>query len=100
MRESPDAVFVYIPLMKELGMSWTEIKHTPRNELDGILKALGTYTTIHAFDGYTADDIGKLSKDKPELRGQYSKSINLKMRMEEKAGQREQAKSFTDLGIK
>ena len=70
MSESIEAIYLYIPLMKELGMSWTEIKHTPRIELDGILKAYNTYTTIHAFDGYTPEDIGKLSKDKPELKGQ------------------------------
>ena len=26
MLESPDAVLLYIPLMKDLGMSWNEIK--------------------------------------------------------------------------
>ena len=100
MRESPDAVFLYIPLMKELGMSWNDIKHTPRYELDGLLKAFSTYTSIHAFDGYGAEDIGKLAKDKPNIRSQYNTAMELKRRMEERAGKQNEAKSFKNtLGI-
>ena len=40
MTESPDAVLVYIPLMKGLGMSWEEIKGTSRMELEGLLAAM------------------------------------------------------------
>ena len=39
MVDSPEAVLLYIPLMKELGMSWEEIKSTPRMELEGLLEA-------------------------------------------------------------
>ena len=39
MLESPDAVMLYIPLITEVGMSWNEIKDTPRWELTGILGA-------------------------------------------------------------
>ena len=100
MRESPDAVYLYIPLMKELGMSWNDIKHTPRNELDGLMKAFSTYTTIHAFDGYNPDDIGKLTKDKPHIRSQYNTAMELKRRMEERAGKQDEVKSFKNtLGI-
>ena len=63
MRTAPDAVYVIIPCMKELGMSWSEIKSTPRHELVGLLGAMSNYNQLHQFDGYTGDDIGKLAKD-------------------------------------
>ena len=44
MKEAPEAVLLYIPLMKDLGMDWSEIKETPRYELEGLLMALGEYT--------------------------------------------------------
>lgn len=99
MTTSPDAVFVIIPCMKELGMSWSEIKATPRHELTGLLMALNNYNVIHQFDGYTPDEIGKLAKDKPELRSQYSRSISMKRKYELRAGKVERAKSFKDLGL-
>tara|TARA_R100001463_G_scaffold29743_7_gene67747 strand:- start:241 stop:531 length:291 start_codon:yes stop_codon:yes gene_type:complete len=77
---------VYVPLMKELGMSLDDIKATPRYELDGLLYALNTYKTIHAYDGYTPKDIGQMSKDKPEIRSAYNKSINMKRKYERLVG--------------
>ena len=73
---------VYIPLMKELGMSLEEIRSLPRYELDGLLYALRTFDTIHAYDGYTPKDIGQMSKDKPELRSSYNRSVNLRKKYE------------------
>ena len=48
--------------MKELNMSWEEIKRIPRVELDGLLLGLKNYTTIHAFDGYNDKDISKIQE--------------------------------------
>ena len=67
-------------------MSLKEIKSTPRFELDGLMHGLNAYETIHAFDGYTPKDIGQLSKDKPEIRSAYNRSVNLKKRYERLAG--------------
>ena len=67
-------------------MSLEQIKATPRYELDGILYALNTYKTIHAYDGYTSKDIGQMSKDKPEIRSAYNKSINMKRKYERLVG--------------
>jgi len=77
---------VYIPLMKELGMSLEDIKATPRYELDGLLYALKTFETIHAYDGYSPKDIGHMSKDKPEVRSAYNKSMNMKRKYERLIG--------------
>ena len=62
MRESPEPVLLYIPLMKELGLSWNEIKNTPRVELEGLLCALAEYQQLHSLDGYDEDDINKMAK--------------------------------------
>jgi len=97
MRESPEAVYLYIPLMEKLHMSWSEIKQTPKHELEGILGAFQTYTMIHAFDGYSADDISKLSKDKPQLRSDYNRASNAKALMEQKIGKKRKIASFKDL---
>ena len=53
MLESPDAVLLYIPLMKELGMNWGDIKNTPRHELVGLLSANAEYEMFHSMDGIT-----------------------------------------------
>jgi hypothetical protein len=97
MKYSPEAVYIYIPLMKELGMSWNEIRNTPRHELEGIIQALGTFNRLHAFDGYTQDDISKLAKDKPELRSQYSECMDVKDRMERRAGKELKKPTFAGL---
>ena len=97
MRESPEAVFLYIPLMDKLRMSWSEIKQTPKHELEGLLGAYQTYHTIHAFDGYTAEDVSKMSKDKPEVRSGYTKSLELKAKMDEKIGKKRNIGTFKDL---
>ena len=36
MKLAPEAIFLYIPLMKELGLSWTEIKTSTKKELEGL----------------------------------------------------------------
>ena len=60
--------------MKELNMSWSEIKKTPIVELQGLVKAFQNYTIMHAFDGYDEKDIEKMAKDKPAVRSQYLQS--------------------------
>jgi len=97
MRESPEAVYLYIPLMDKLHMTWGEIKQTPKHELEGILGAFHTYTMLHAFDGYSPDDISKLSKDKPQVRTDYNKCLNIKALMEGKIGKKRKVASFKDL---
>lgn len=97
MITAPDAVYIIIPCMKELGMSWSEIKATPRNELIGLLGAMSNYNIMHTFDGYTPDEIGELAKNKPQIRNDYNKSISLKKRYEARSGQQEVVKSFKEI---
>ena len=97
MRDSPEAVYLYIPLMKELNMSWNEIKNTPKIELNGLIQALSTHTTVHAFDGYTDDDIGEMAKKRPQVRSDYAKSMAIKAMLEEKAGVKRNVVSFKDI---
>lgn len=78
MKESPEPVLLYIPLMKELGLSWNEIKDTPRIELEGLLCALSEHQVLHSLDGYDDDDISKMSKQKPRIRSQYAKYMGQK----------------------
>jgi len=91
-----------MPLMKELGMSLKEIKATPRYELDGLLYAFNVYKTIHAYDGYTEEDIQQMSKGRPEVRAAYNKSVNMKRKYERLSGltkPHQKGKSFKDLLI-
>ena len=97
MKEAPDAVLIYIPLMKDLGMSWAEIKSTPRIELEGILSAFSEYNLLHAFDGYGPDDIGELAKKKPEVRSQYAKYMQANANLRKKLGKEDKQKSFRDI---
>ena len=99
MRTAPDAVYVIIPCMKALGMSWSEIKSTPRHELVGLLGAMSNYNQLHQFDGYTGDEIGKLAKDKPHLRSQYAEAMKLKSQYELRSGKKKATTTFSDLGL-
>ena len=72
MSYSPEMVNIFIPLMKNLNMSWEELKRTPRRELIGLLTALSEYNILHSFDGYTEKHIGEMSKNNPEIRQQYA----------------------------
>jgi hypothetical protein len=97
MREAPEAVLLYIPLMKELGMSWEEIKHTPRFELEGLLIALGQHSQLHSLDGYDAEDIKTIAKDKPRIRSEWAKYQNAKAKYQARLGHKERPKSFKGL---
>ena len=37
MKEDPDVVCLYIPLMKNLNMTWSEIQSRPKSELHVLL---------------------------------------------------------------
>jgi len=79
-------------------MSWTEIKETPRHELQMLLTGLSNYNVLHSFDGYDSDDIGKMSKDKPRIRNDY----NRYRAMQEKYGKKRKPQNFADViaGVK
>jgi len=105
MKEDPDVVNLYIPLMKDLNMSYSEIQSLSRHELNGLLLALDTYTTMHAFDGYTSESIGDLARNDASIHGRYAKTQEVKARMEERMGIQESKKKpmvgfKTALGIK
>tara|TARA_R100001443_G_scaffold108755_1_gene119616 strand:+ start:516 stop:773 length:258 start_codon:yes stop_codon:yes gene_type:complete len=85
--------------MKELGMSWKEIKSTPRHELVGLLGAMSNYNQLHQFDGYTAEEVSKLAKEKPHVRTQYAEAMKLKTQYELRSGKKKATTSFSDLGI-
>ena len=97
MIESPDAVYLIIPLMKELHMSWSEIKDTPRFELVGLLGALGNHSTLHSFDGYTSENIGEMAKSNPSVRGDYNKYMEMKAKYERRTGKQKKVQSFSEL---
>ena len=88
MLESPDAVLLYIPLMKELGMAWSEIKNTPRYELDYLLAATYDYKRMHSMDGYDDKDINEMAKNKPRIRTTYRKYLEQKRKYDEKLGKK------------
>jgi len=90
---APEMVFVWIPLMKELGVSWTEIKNATRLELLGLVQGLSNYNVLHAFDGYSSKDIDSMAKGNPSVRGDYAKSQEMKA----KYGMLRKHTSFTDL---
>ena len=97
MRNSPDAVCIYIPLMKDLGMSWAEIKRTPRIELEGLLSAYSEYNVLHSFDGYSDKDVSEMAKTRPDVRSQYHQYIEANRNLKRKLGVEEKSKSFKDL---
>ena len=66
--------------MKDLGLSYTEIKESSRGELIGLLAGLSNYNTLHAFDGYSDKDIGEMAKNKPSVRSDYAKTQRMKAR--------------------
>ena len=83
--------------MKELNMSWSEIKSTPMTELQGLVKAHGNYSLYHAFDGYNSKEIDTMAKDKPEVRENYAKSQRMKNKYDILLGRRKAIKSFREL---
>jgi len=95
MSNSPDVVGCIIPLMKDLNMSWAEIKTTPRFELEGLGRGLTEFNTLHAFDGYSAEDLKETFKSKPELRDKW----NEYQASRRKYGLVKGAKNFREAGL-
>tara|TARA_R100001163_G_C5046774_1_gene184000 strand:+ start:139 stop:435 length:297 start_codon:yes stop_codon:yes gene_type:complete len=86
MLDTPDAVLLYIPLMKGLGMSWHEIKMTSRAELQALLGAMYEHETFHSYDGYTDKDISAMAKDKPEVRTGYHRYLETRRKYDDMLG--------------
>lgn len=97
MQNTPDAVCLYIPLMKGLGMSWPDIKATPRIELEGLMAAYSEYTEVHSFDGYSAEDVSEMAKSKPQVRSQYMQHMEAKARLDRKLGKKRQRASVKEI---
>ena len=86
MTNSPEAVTLYVPLMKETNMTWEEIKRTPSLELEGILAACSEYNLLHSMDGYEAKDISDMAKHRPEIRNDWNKYMAQRRKYERMAG--------------
>jgi len=91
MTSSPDAVLLYIPLMKETNMTWEEIKRTPRYELEGLLAACYEYAALHSMDGYDSNDISEMAKRKPSIRSHWNKYMQTRGKYEELIGKKSNA---------
>ena len=97
MSKSPDAVYLIIPLMKELGMSWSEIKKTPRQELNGLVAAMSNYNVMHQFDGYNDKEVNDMVKNKPSIRSDYTKYLEINALYQERTGRRRKIESFREV---
>jgi len=97
MTQSPDVIYLYIPLMKELHLSWSEIKTLPRKELEGLLYGLSQYSRMHQFDGYDEKDISEMAKDKPQVRSDYYKYMELKSKYDERLGLQRKTQNFAGI---
>ena len=86
MSESPDVILLYIPLMKELHLSWSELKSLPRAELEGLLYGLSQYSKMHQFDGYDESEIGDMAKNKPQIRQSYTDYLTTRRNYEDMIG--------------
>ena len=97
MKEAIEPVYLYLPLMKGLGMSWETLKRTPRWELEGLLFALSEYNVLHSMDGYTDRHVSQMAKDAPEIRSQWNAYQEKKAKYEERAGTRKEPIKFKEL---
>lgn len=80
--------------MKDLGMSWSEIKNTPRYEIMGLIGALRQYEALHAFDGYSDKDIADMAKDRPDVRSSYREYKELREKYISASGKKRSVSSF------
>jgi hypothetical protein len=83
--------------MKDLGMSWPDIKSTPRIELEGLMQAYNEYITIHNFDGYSSEDVSEMAKNKPQVRSQYMEHMEAKARLNDMLGKKTRRPSVKDI---
>ena len=87
---------IYIPLMKDLGMRWSDIKNTPRHELMGLVVALREHQAYHSMDGYTAEDVSEMAKKNPQVRQQYHHYLETKRKYDGMIGLQKKA-SFREI---
>ena len=78
-------------------MDWSEIKSLPRKEIEGLLFGLAQYNKMHQFDGYDEKDVSEMAKDKPAIRSDYYRYMELKRSYEERMGAEVKAKSLAGL---
>jgi hypothetical protein len=83
--------------MKDLGMSWAEIKKTSRVELEGLLTAFSEYNVLHSFDGYSDKDISNMAKNNPDVRSRYGQYMQANRELKRKLGMESEKKSFKEL---
>ena len=100
MTSSPDAVLLYIPLMKEMNLSWEEIKRTPRHELRGLLAANYEHNLLHSMDGYDAKDIGDMAKDKPSIRSDWNRYMECRRKYEILSGKENNSQEAQLMALK
>ena len=86
-------VNLWIPLLKEGIITYTEIKQVTRMELLGLATGLSNYNVMHAFDGYTDDDVSEMAKKNPSVRSDYAKTQQMKA----KYGTKTAPQSFQEL---
>jgi len=98
MTETPDAVLLYIPLMKNMGMSWEDIKKTPRWELEGLLQAYNEHEALHSMDGYSEKQVSDMAKDNPDVRRNWREYKEKQAKFEAMLGIRKEV-SFKNLGF-
>tara|TARA_R110000824_G_scaffold243569_1_gene432308 strand:+ start:121 stop:447 length:327 start_codon:yes stop_codon:yes gene_type:complete len=97
MTDTPEAVFLYIPLMKELHMSWAEIKSTPRMELEGLMAAHQEFNLLHQMDGYEAKDINDMAKHRPGIRSDYSRYMAQRAKYQNLTGKERERSGVNEL---
>jgi hypothetical protein len=97
MLKSPDAVLLYIPLIKGLGMRWSEIKSTPRHELVTLLAAFQEHERFHSMDGYSDNDISEMAKNRPEVRSQYAEYLQTRRKYNDMLGGKKDKPTFKGL---
>jgi hypothetical protein len=97
MTEAPDVIYLYIPLMKDLNMSWGELKNLPRRELEGLLFGLSQYSRMHQFDGVDESEIGEMAKRKPQIRSDYYQYRELREKYEAQIGIIKKSKTPSEL---
>ena len=78
-------------------MSWPDIKATPRIELEGLMAAYSEYSEVHSFDGYSAEDVSEMTKNKPQVRSQYMEYMEARARLDKKLGKKRQRASVKDI---
>ena len=96
MTESPRPVVLYVPLMKELGISWSEIKTMPSWEIEGLMGALNEYNALHSMDGYTDKEISDMAKNRPSIRQSWHAYKAKQAKYNEMIG-KENKKDFSSL---